>query len=91
MQGSAADIAKNAIIRMNKNILKHRHLMNNEPVDLVLHLHDELIYEVPKKHSSIAAKLLKTSMENSVKLLVPLTVKVKVGPNWGELEEIELK
>jgi DNA polymerase theta len=90
IQGSAADIAKSAIIRMNKNLCKHREQLQNEPVDLILHLHDELIYEVPKSQLRKAAKLLKVSMEKSVQLSVPLIVKVKAGRSWGELEEMHL-
>jgi DNA polymerase I-like protein with 3'-5' exonuclease and polymerase domains len=53
-------------------------------------MHDELIYQIPIKSSDRAAKLLKHSMENSIKLTVPLQVKVKIGPNWGALKETEI-
>lgn len=53
IQGSAADITKNAMLRMERNLKKYQKALKiNNPenkmsfVDLVLHMHDELIYEV---------------------------------------------
>lgn len=91
IQGSAADIAKYAIIRMNKNLKKIDNLcQTNNRVELVLHMHDELIYEVPINLVVRIANVLKHSMENCVQLDVPLKVKVKTGKNWGELNEIKV-
>jgi DNA polymerase theta len=85
IQGTASDLVKNAIINMEKN------LKRNEFHDckLVLHLHDELFYEVNDDKVQEAAKLLEKSMENAVKLTVPLKVKIKFGRNWGELKELK--
>lgn len=91
IQGSAADIAKYAIIRMSKNLKKIDNLLKtNNRVELVLHMHDELIYEVPINLVERIANVLKHSMENCVQLDVPLKVKVKTGKNWGELNEIKV-
>nr|XP_054753461.1 DNA polymerase theta-like [Lytechinus pictus] len=57
---------------------------------LVLQLHDELIYEVRGEDVDQVAQLIKTEMENAIKLSVRLPVKVKVGPTWGTLEEMDL-
>ena len=54
---------------------------------LVLHLHDELFYEVTEGYWKDIAKILSKSMENCVTLNVPLLVKIKIGSNWGELKE----
>lgn len=54
---------------------------------LVLHLHDELLYEVPIEHLESAADIIKTSMESSVNLSVPFPVKLKSGCLWGALQE----
>lgn len=59
-------------------------------VNLVLHLHDELIYEVPEDKAKAIAKILKYSMENCVKFSIPLNVKIKMGKNWGSLMEIKI-
>lgn len=85
IQGSASDLVKNAILRMEKNI-KKKHLENE--CQLVLHLHDELFYEVSEMHLKDAAEVLNSSMVNCVTLNVPLMVKIKCGSNWGELKEI---
>lgn len=55
---------------------------------LVLHLHDELLYEVPNKHLMNVAKIVKKSMEESVNFSVPFPVKLKAGPSWGQLKEL---
>lgn len=60
---------------------------DKKAVGLVLHIHDELIYEVPKSKFREVAKILKFSMENCVKMTVPLLVKVKSGANWGQMLE----
>ncbi|XP_030850352.1 DNA polymerase theta [Strongylocentrotus purpuratus] len=57
---------------------------------LVLQLHDELIYEVRREDVDQVAQLIKTEMENAMKLSVRLPVKVKFGPTWGTLEEMDL-
>lgn len=57
---------------------------------LLLQMHDELIYEVPKEHKLDFSRILKEAMERSLKLKVPLPVKVKSGFTWGSLEEIKL-
>ncbi|XP_061390041.1 DNA polymerase theta [Musca vetustissima] len=92
IQGSAADIAKSAILRMEKNITKYRTKLGIEPdsVRLVLHLHDELIFEVPEDKAKKIAKVLSITMENCVKLNVPLKVKLKIGKSWGDLKEVKL-
>ncbi|ALC45469.1 mus308 [Drosophila busckii] len=90
VQGSAADIAKTAILRMEKNIKRYREKigLEEQAVNLVLHLHDELIFEVPADKARKIAKVLRVTMENCIKLNVPLRVKLKIGRSWGEMQEI---
>lgn len=57
---------------------------------LVLHLHDELLYEVPDKQLKCAAKIVKKCMEEGVNLSVSFPVKLKAGPSWGQLKELIL-
>lgn len=90
IQGSAADIAKYAILRMERNLIKYeKQLHTIADIDLVLHLHDELLYEVPSDKAIKVLRILKSSMENCAKLLVPLKVKMKKGSCWGIMERIE--
>uniref|UniRef100_A0A182MCT4 DNA polymerase theta n=1 Tax=Anopheles culicifacies TaxID=139723 RepID=A0A182MCT4_9DIPT len=88
IQGSAADILKNAIVRMRRNLGKYRNVLPLGEIRLVLHMHDELIYEVPRKQLPKVAKILKSSMENCAKLSVPLRVKLKAGSSWGTLQDL---
>lgn len=102
IQGSAADILKMAIIKVEQSLKKRKadnlRINSDVPlidpssdsirVDMVLHLHDELMYDVPLDKSKSFAKTLRQGMESAAVLKVPLRVKVKSGPNWGELKEI---
>lgn len=96
IQGSAADIAKYAILRMERNLSKYEKQLDIKPrtnpmdgINFVLHLHDELLYEVPNKNVNQVVKILKSSMENCAKLKPPLKVKVKKGQRWGSMSRIE--
>lgn len=93
IQGSAADIAKSAILRMEKNIEKYRNklgITSANAVRFVLHIHDELVFELPIEKAKKVAKILSLTMENCVKLSLPLKVKLKMGRSWGELQDIKL-
>lgn len=89
IQGSAADIAKKAMIIVERNIQEKFKASKKRP-KLVLHLHDELIYEVPSKYLPTFVRILRRSMETCISLSVPFPVKMKSGPSWGDLKEIEL-
>lgn len=95
IQGSAADIEKMAMLRMERNIRKYQDRIKiNVPkctiswVHLVLHLHDELMYEVPADRVSNVAKILRSSMENCAQLNIPLKVKMKTGNSWGTMQPL---
>ncbi|XP_022111115.1 DNA polymerase theta-like [Acanthaster planci] len=57
---------------------------------LVLQLHDELIYEVHREDVIQVAQLVKAEMESAMVLSVRLPVKVKVGPTWGSMDDLDL-
>uniref|UniRef100_A0A8C3Y098 DNA polymerase theta n=4 Tax=Catharus ustulatus TaxID=91951 RepID=A0A8C3Y098_CATUS len=56
----------------------------------ILQLHDELLYEVAQDDVIQVAQIVKHEMENAIKLSVKLNVKVKIGPSWGDLQDLEL-
>ena len=56
----------------------------------VLQLHDELIYEVNAEHVSVVAGIMKRCMESATELSVKLPVKLKAGPAWGTMTDLEL-
>ena len=56
----------------------------------VLQLHDELIYEVNEQDIQQVAQIVKDNMESAMMLSVRLPVKVKVGPTWGSMQDMDM-
>jgi len=79
IQGTAADIIKKA---MNDLYVKLKE--NNLKAKIIMQVHDELIVEAPKEEKDIVINLMKSCMENVVRLNVPLDVSVNTGKTWGE-------
>ena len=81
IQGSAADIVKMAMLKVNTALRK-----NPTGAKMLLQVHDELICECPDNQEAIdtTLKLIKENMENAVKLSIPLRVSIEYGKNWGE-------
>jgi DNA polymerase-1 len=77
-QGSAADIMKLAMVKVQKKLA-------GTECKLLLQIHDSLIAECPESEAEKTAKLLKETMEEAYKLPVKLTVDTSFGKNWGEL------
>jgi DNA polymerase-1 len=79
LQGSAADLIKVAMIRLNDR-LKSEKLKTK----LILQVHDELVLEVPEAELEQVKRLVHWSMELGQPLRVPLVADMHVGPNWME-------
>ena len=79
IQGSAADIIKIAMINIH-NKLKSEGFKTK----MLLQVHDELVFDVPKDELDDIKKLIKHEMENAHKMDVPLDVEIGVGDNWLE-------
>ena len=79
IQGSSADIIKLAMVQLNKKFLE----MNIQS-KMLLQVHDELLFEVEPEALQVTTKLIKDTMENCVKLKVPLLVDIGIGDNWME-------
>ena len=77
IQGSAADIIKIAMIRIH-NQLQAQKLQTR----MLLQVHDELVFDVPKTELEIVKPLVKEAMENAFTLAVPLVADLGVGDNW---------
>ena len=77
VQGTAADIIKRAMVRVYDRIERE-----NLRSRLILQVHDELIVESPFDEEERARDILKTEMENAVKLNVPLSVDMHSGKSW---------
>lgn len=79
VQGSAADIIKLAMIRLDDA------LEQSTGARLLLQVHDELVVEAPEDKAAQAADMMREIMENAWKLDVPLKVDVGIGNNWDEI------
>ena len=82
IQGTAADIIKLAMVRVRNRLVKER--LNAR---IILQVHDELIIESSEADAEQAGQILKTEMENAVKLKVALTVDMHRGKTWFEAKE----
>ncbi len=81
LQGTAADLIKIAMIRIDKAIAERA--MKSR---MTLQVHDELVFEVPENEVDIMKSLVREEMENAHRLSVPLLVEVGVGKNWRDLD-----
>ncbi|XP_030002903.1 DNA polymerase theta [Sphaeramia orbicularis] len=68
----------------------HRRTPHLQGAYFVLQLHDELIYETTEEDLIQVAQIVKREMESAVKLFVRLKAKVKVGPSWGNLQDLDI-
>ena len=79
VQGSAADLIKIAMIRIQKKINDE-----NLPLRMMLQVHDELVFECPKDQVEPMSQMVKAEMEGAMQLKVPLVASVGFGENWLE-------
>src|SRR5216110_1883517 len=77
LQGSAADLIKIAMIRIDQALREGRLAAR-----MLLQVHDELVFEVPEGQQGTATELVKRHMEAAANLRVPLVVSIGVGTNW---------
>ena len=81
LQGTAADLIKLAMIAI------HRRLQDEKlRAQMILQVHDELLFEVPQEEQAVVEKLVREEMEGVYQLEVPLLVEVGSGPNWRDLD-----
>ena len=55
---------------------------------MLLQIHDELIFEVPKDELEKTVRVARDVMEHTMQLDVPLVTEARIGDNWGELEPL---
>ncbi len=79
IQGSAADVVKMAMIKIQKEFEKEK-----LQTRMLLQVHDELVFESPVEEVELAINIIKIEMENAIETQVPLLVEVGVGENWLE-------
>ena len=81
IQGTAADIIKLAMIRIQDRI--DQLMMRSK---MIIQVHDELIFEVPRKELKEMESIVKMLMPSAMQLKVPLEVEVKRGVNWSDIK-----
>jgi DNA polymerase-1 len=77
IQGSAADIIKIAMVKIDQAFVKNR--LKSK---MILQVHDELNFDVYKPELELVESIVKEQMESAVSLAVPLTVGMKAAKNW---------
>ena len=77
LQGTAADLIKLAMIRIDEKL-------RGMQTKMLLQVHDELVFEAPPEEVDAVRAMAKTEMEGVRKLEVPLLVEVGVGDNWRD-------
>jgi DNA polymerase-1 len=85
MQGSAADLLKLAMVRIDRGLAGGR-----LDAAMLLQIHDELIFELDEDAVAAAASLVKREMVNAATLAVPLEVTLKTGCSWYDVEPLDV-
>ena len=82
VQGTAADIIKAAMIRLDSQLKDHK-------TKMILQVHDELVFETPDNEVAKIYPVIKETMEQTFKLDVPVVIESKIGQNWGQMKLID--
>ncbi|MFA4983803.1 MAG: DNA polymerase I [Candidatus Omnitrophota bacterium] len=83
IQGSASDLIKAAMIAIERNI-------NGKGMAsrMIMQVHDELVFNVPRREFDAAMGLIRSAMEHVIELSVPVKVTVKKGDNWLDMVSV---
>ncbi|QDT48586.1 DNA polymerase I [Symmachiella dynata] len=84
IQGSAADLIKQAMIQTHQRIQQEQH-----SGVMLLQIHDELVFEVPEADLGSLSDLVREEMESALNLDVPLKVDLSVGNTWLDVEKLD--
>ena len=79
IQGTAADLIKRAMVGVRDAMARQKLSAN-----MILQVHDELVFEVTDQELAPISKLLKSQMESAMELRVPLVVDLGNGDNWRQ-------
>jgi DNA polymerase-1 len=87
MQGTAADIMKMAMIKVQQHFDTNHQQQptKSQPPRMLLQIHDSILVETPEAQAEQVASEIKDIMENVYKLPVKLAVDTTIGKNWGEM------
>ena len=79
LQGSAADLIKMAMIETQKLLVE-----NKLKTKMIIQVHDELVFELPKDELDQVKELVTKAMELNQPLSVPLVIDINYGSSWKE-------
>lgn len=80
IQGFEADIVRRAMVNIYNKFIAP----NNDKIKMILQVHDEIIFECAEQDAQHFADLIKTEMENTTKLSVPLLAEAIISPIWDK-------
>lgn len=80
IQNTASDIIKKSMI--NLHTIFQKNFLHDAKI--IMQIHDELVFEIKEEKKNLLIKIIKFYMENSIQLIVPLSVNIKIGKNWKE-------
>ena len=81
VQGTAADVMKKAMLQIDEAVRAEEIVAR-----MILQVHDELIFELPREEAPAVASLLADLMPTAIDMVVPLKIETKLGPNWRDME-----
>ncbi len=84
IQGTAADMIKRAMVNIHRRILRE-----SRPSRMLIQVHDELVFEAPKKSLKSEAAMIEEEMSQAMPLRVPVKVDVSAGPNWLDAQPVK--
>ena len=79
IQGSAADLMKLAMVRVDRALAE-----SGIEAEMLLQVHDELVFETPRESAQALGSLVKHEMESVAELSVPLVAEIGIGDDWKE-------
>ena len=80
IQGFEADLMRRAMIEISEKIVKP----NNDKIQMILQVHDEIVFECDTSHAEHFANEIKSAMEHIATLSVPLVAEYVIAPIWGK-------
>jgi DNA polymerase-1 len=86
IQGTAADIIKVAMVNIQKHLKQQA-----TATKMLLQVHDELVFTLDPSESDKLVPFIMQSMEQAMRLSIPLEVEAKIGANWGQMTPLSKK
>lgn len=80
IQGFEADLMRYAMIEIDKNLIQK----NKNDIRMIMQVHDEIVFECISDKADFFARQIKNTMEQIVKLSVPLVAEYTINPVWGK-------